>query len=84
MHSPSYSPASVELGRELSLLIAQPLEYYSSQIRFAAFRLNLYKIVCLEVAVLYSLVVDSVRNNVHGVSCEKLLRFILSEIAGVL
>ena len=35
-HSPSYSPASVGLGRVLSLLTARPLEYYRSDLNCCA------------------------------------------------
>ena len=66
------------------LLTARPLECYRGQICTAVLRLNQYKNVCVKLVVLYPLVVDSVNNNVQGVSCEKRPFFLLSEIAGVL
>ena len=60
-HSPSYSPASVGLGRVLSLKTTRPLEYYGSHILIAALRLNQNKVVASRygsILVLYSLIVD--------------------------
>ena len=67
---PSYSQRALDLGRVLLLLTALPLEYYI-QICIVMLELNQHKIECLEVVVLYFLIVDSMRNNVRGVCCEK-------------
>ena len=68
-HSPKYSQLALNLERILSLLPAQPLEYYSSRAYIAALRLNQYKVVCLKAVGLYPSIVDPVSNNNHGVSC---------------